>query len=75
MGCANHGIAFPVTYLGLVLNMGWVVANGPSVRNLASAFPATGIALLAFLLTAQLLIESSRHQLDQHAYGGRWSHG
>jgi hypothetical protein len=39
--------------------MGWALTNGPSADDLASATPTTGIAFLAFLLAAQLLIQAA----------------
>jgi hypothetical protein len=35
------------------------LTNEPSADNLAPTIPATGIALLAFLLAAQLLVEAT----------------
>jgi len=52
---SNHRIAFPVTDLGSGFNMLGSLANRPSAYNLAPPIPATGIALLAFLLAMQLL--------------------
>ena len=37
----------------------WALTNGSSAYDLASAIAATGIALLAFLLAAQLLIQAT----------------
>lgn len=54
---SNDGIAFPVADLGSSLNMDWALTNGSSASDLASAFPATGIALFTLLLAAQLLIQ------------------
>jgi hypothetical protein len=39
--------------------VGWALTNGPSADDLASAIPTTGIAFLAFLLAAQLLVKTT----------------
>ncbi|PJI77170.1 hypothetical protein B0G85_1773 [Polynucleobacter brandtiae] len=59
MGSANDGIAFPVADLGSGFNVLGTLADGPSTDDLTPPVTATGIALFAFLLAAQLLVKAA----------------
>jgi len=60
---ANHGIAFPMTYLPSGFNIQWAIAQRPSVGDLSLAVSSTSIAFPLLLLNAQVLPKNSTQSL------------
>ena len=59
MMSSNHRIAFSVTNLRPLFNMGWSFINRSSTNDLAPTFSAASIALFTLFLTAKLFPQAS----------------